>query len=74
MAKAFGEIIIDIDNCKGCELCIDSCPQNTLALAPKINQKGYHYAIKVQDNCTGCLNCALVCPEGIINVYRKIVK
>ncbi|MGB9701664.1 MAG: 4Fe-4S dicluster domain-containing protein [Candidatus Kapaibacteriota bacterium] len=74
MAKAFGDIVIDIEKCKGCELCIDSCPQSTLALSPKINLKGYHYAIKVQDNCTGCLNCSLICPEGIISVYRKIVK
>jgi 2-oxoglutarate ferredoxin oxidoreductase subunit delta len=74
MAKSLGDVIIDIEKCKGCELCIDACPQVTLALAPRINQKGYHFAIKVQDNCTGCLNCALVCPEAIISVYRKIVK
>lgn len=74
MAKSLGDFVIDIDKCKGCELCIDACPMETIALSPKINQKGYHYAIKVQDNCTGCLNCALVCPEAIITVYRKIVK
>lgn len=74
MAKVKGDIIIDIEKCKGCELCTEACPQDTLGLSPKLNLKGYHFIIKVQDNCTGCINCALVCPEGIIKVYRKTVK
>lgn len=74
MAKVKGDIIIDIDKCKGCELCVVACPQNTLALSKKLNLKGYHYVVKIKDNCTGCVNCALVCPEGIITVYRKTDK
>lgn len=74
MAKVKGDIIIDIEKCKGCELCAEACPQETLGLSRKLNSKGYHYIVKVQDNCTGCVNCALVCPEGIIKVYRKTDK
>ncbi|MCE5304634.1 MAG: ferredoxin family protein [Chloroherpetonaceae bacterium] len=74
MAKALGEIIIDKDICKGCELCVDACPEKTLALSTKINSKGYNFVIKVQDNCTGCMNCALICPDSIFTVYRKIVR
>ena len=71
MAKVQGDIIIDIDLCKGCELCIEACPENTLDLANKINKLGYRYAEVVNDSCTGCANCSIVCPEGIITVYRK---
>lgn len=74
MAKVKGDIIIDIEKCKGCELCVAACPQKTLELSRKINSKGYHYIVKIKDNCTGCVNCALVCPEGIIKVYRKTDK
>lgn len=74
MAKVIGDIIIDIDKCKGCELCIVACPEETLGLSDTINKKGYRYAIRVLNNCTGCANCALVCPEGIITVYRKVYK
>ncbi len=74
MAKVLGDVIIDVDKCKGCELCIESCPEDTLALAEKINKKGYQYAVVVNDSCTGCANCAIMCPEGIITVYRKIIK
>jgi 2-oxoglutarate ferredoxin oxidoreductase subunit delta len=74
MAKVFGEVIIDIERCKGCELCIDACPENTLALADTINQKGYRYAVNVNKNCTGCTSCALMCPDSVITVYRKTKK
>jgi len=66
-----GSVTFDIDNCKGCELCIDACPQESLQLSPNINTQGYHYAVLVKDNCTGCINCALVCPDAVITVYRE---
>jgi len=71
MAKLHGHIEINIENCKGCELCVSECPQESLEMSKNINKKGYHYAVLVEDNCTGCTNCALVCPEAIITVYRE---
>lgn len=69
-----GAVQIEIETCKGCELCIEACPQDTLALSKDINKSGYHYAVQIHDNCTGCTNCALVCPEAIITVYRQSKK
>ncbi len=69
-----GTVHFDIEMCKGCELCIDACPQESLQLSPKINTQGYHYAVLVKDNCTGCVNCALVCPDAVITVYRETKK
>ena len=69
MAK--GKVVFDIENCKGCELCIKACPQESLELSQRINAQGYHYVLLVQDNCTGCTNCARVCPEAVITVYRE---
>ena len=74
MAKVKGDIIIDIEKCKGCELCAAACPQQSLELSRKLNSKGYHYIVKIEDNCTGCTNCALVCPDSVIKVYRRTVK
>ncbi len=71
MPKVHGHVTINIENCKGCELCTDECPQSSLSMSDYINKKGYHYAILVEDNCTGCTNCALVCPEAVITVYRE---
>jgi len=69
MAK--GKVIFNIERCKGCDLCVEACPQGSLEISAEINEQGYHYAVLVQDNCTGCTNCAIVCPEAVITVYRE---
>jgi len=70
MAKR-GDVVLDIERCKGCEVCLSACPHSVLALSPEVNKKGYHYTIKVSENCTGCTNCAIVCPDAVITVYRE---
>ena len=70
MAKVKGDIVINVERCKGCEVCVPSCPFEVIAMAKEVNGKGYHFARKVNDECTGCTNCALVCPDGVITVYR----
>ncbi|NOQ27415.1 MAG: 4Fe-4S dicluster domain-containing protein [Bacteroidales bacterium] len=74
MAKVKGSIVVDIEKCKGCEVCMPACPTDVIRLAEDVNGKGYHYAYMANpDNCTGCANCAIVCPDGVITVYRKKV-
>ncbi len=70
MAKVKGDIVVDIEKCKGCEICIAACPQDVIAMSEKVNGKGYHFAESINDACTGCSNCAIVCPDGVITVYR----
>ena len=74
MAKVKGAIVVDIEKCKGCEVCVPACPTNVIQLAEEVNGKGYHYAYMANpDACTVCANCAIVCPDGVITVYRKKV-
>ncbi|HMO33024.1 MAG TPA: ferredoxin family protein [Lacibacter sp.] len=65
-----GRVEIDIQQCKGCELCTVACKEKALSLSATINHKGYRYAVANNDLCTGCVNCALVCPDAVITVYR----
>lgn len=74
MGRAKGAIVVDIEKCKGCNVCVVNCPTDVIELAREVNGKGYPYAYMEQPElCTGCNNCALVCPDGVIEVYRVIV-
>lgn len=69
-----GSIEVNVDLCKGCEVCIVACPTGVIALSSAVNGKGYNYASAVNpDKCTGCTNCAIVCPDAVITVYRTKV-
>ena len=72
MAK--GRIVIDVERCKGCELCIGACPKDVIDLADELNGKGYRPVILLDPahDCTGCALCAVVCPDGCITVYREL--
>jgi len=72
--KIKGKVEIDIQRCKGCELCTTACREQALTLSDSINIKGYRYIIANNDVCTGCVNCALVCPDAVITVYRTHLK
>lgn len=72
MAKSKGSIVVNKERCKGCNLCVVSCPCDVLVLQSKeVNYRGYHYAyMKNPDSCVGCAACGNVCPDGCITVYK----
>ena len=60
-------IAIDRERCKGCELCVNACPQKILGMAKEINGKGYFFATVVeQKRCIGCRLCCITCPDVAI--------
>jgi len=69
---ARGTVVIDRDRCKGCELCVRTCPQHVLELAEDYNARGYHPVMldESENHCTGCAVCAVVCPDVVFTVYR----
>lgn len=71
MAKIKGAIVVDTERCKGCNLCVVSCPVDVISLAKDVNIKGYNFAQPIlEDTCIGCAACATVCPDGCITVYK----
>jgi 2-oxoglutarate ferredoxin oxidoreductase subunit delta len=64
-------IEIDIDYCKGCDLCIVVCPQEVLEVSTVRNAKGYLVpCAPLSENCTGCLQCEMTCPDLAITVIH----
>jgi len=72
MAKIKGTIIVDKERCKGCGVCVASCPCDVLALSTEVNSKGYPVVLMARaEACTGCASCAIICPDSCITVYRQ---
>ena len=69
---ARGRITIDVERCKGCELCMPACPKDLIAMSDTFNAKGYRPAVLIdpEQACTGCAICAVICPDAAIAVYR----
>ena len=66
-----GNVTIYSDECKGCGLCVESCPPKKLHLAKDLNKFGVHPAEYAGEGCTGCGICFYCCPEpGAITVYK----
>ena len=66
-----GRVIISVEECKGCGLCVESCPPKCLALAPDLSAYGVHPAQYTGEDCNGCGACYYCCPEpGAITVER----
>lgn len=65
-----GTVTIDVEVCKGCELCIEACPPRVLSMGHTVNHLGYHYP-ELADGCTGCAACQLICPDFVFEVFRE---
>jgi 2-oxoglutarate ferredoxin oxidoreductase subunit delta len=71
MARNRGAVVINTEQCKGCQLCKEACPSKVLSMNEQANAMGYHYAyMENEEACTGCASCAYVCPDACITVYR----
>ena len=69
--KDRGMLRVDVDECKGCGLCVEACPPKVISLSERLNHYGYRTATYAGAGCTGCGICFMVCPEpGAITVLK----
>jgi 2-oxoglutarate ferredoxin oxidoreductase subunit delta len=67
--RSRGTVTIEVERCKGCDLCIPACPPAVLTMSSPVNRMGYHYP-ELHAGCTGCAACLLVCPDFVFEVFR----
>jgi 2-oxoglutarate ferredoxin oxidoreductase subunit delta len=64
-----GTVTIDVELCKGCELCIPACPVDVLVMSEARNERGEQYPL-LKPGCTGCGACYYVCPDFCFTIYQ----
>jgi 2-oxoglutarate ferredoxin oxidoreductase subunit delta len=65
------KVVIDVERCKGCELCVTFCPPKVLAMSRTLNARGFYPVTLIdEERCTSCAACAIVCPDMAITVYK----
>ena len=65
-----GTVVIDVEACKGCDLCVDACPPDVLVMTTdRVNTRGYRYP-ELLPGCTGCRACSQICPDFVFQVYK----
>lgn len=62
---------VNQEYCKGCGLCVGTCPKRVLGMAEGLNTLGYHpVEIVNPEECTACGICYLMCPDLVFQVKR----
>ena len=64
-----GQVYLIPERCKGCNICVELCPQDVLQVSDQTNAKGYHLpeiVIGKERACVHCEFCSVVCPEFAI--------
>ena len=66
-------IEIEAALCKGCDYCIEICPEQHLKESKKRNNRGYRLPeVDNSKKCTFCKRCELICPEMAIKVEKEV--
>jgi ferredoxin len=62
-AHTQGRIEVNTQECTGCGICIGSCKEAALDIAPVVNRFGVYPVQLRKENCGGCATCYYLCPE-----------
>ena len=64
-----GTVTVEVERCKGCELCIPACRPGVLRMSTALNGKGFRFP-ELFAGCTACRACFEVCPDFVFEIYR----
>lgn len=70
--RNLANVVVNRDNCKACNYCIDRCANHVFAKSDRINAGGYFpVCVASPEKCSGCLKCYFICPDFAIGVEKN---
>ncbi len=64
-------IVIDEYFCKGCTICVEVCPEDSLIMQPVGDRwQGSIAVVKDIESCVACMLCEIQCPDFAIEVTK----
>lgn len=72
-SPGFRPVVVAVERCKGCGLCIEACAPGVLALDPvRVNALGHHPVVLTDPGaCTSCAKCARMCPDAALSIFAR---
>jgi len=65
-SKARAIAVVDLNNCNGCQRCVDDCPFSAVIMTPRTDGKAYAAeAVVDPDLCVSCGICVGSCPTAM---------
>ena len=65
------KVVFREERCKGCTLCVNSCPKKIISVSDRLNNIGY-YTVEIKEEnkekCVGCGFCYRMCPDSVITI------
>jgi electron transport complex protein RnfB len=58
-------VVVNVDDCIGCTLCIQACPVDAIVGAAKMQHQ------VLQEHCTGCQLCLPICPTACMSIEER---
>ena len=69
-ANAQFKLIVNETWCKGCRICVDLCPTDTLVMMESPDRwEGSIVKVANMEACNGCGICEVECPDFAISIF-----